>query len=215
MSGELDRQYVVARGVPLDALEALGAPRAAVILIGTQAIYLHTGVVELAIAEFTTDADLALDPVLLQPAPEIESAMTAAGFSRGNRVGAWVVSRDIDGTPTNVEVDLMVPQGGFGNLVALPLQKGPRKQDNSVFLDDDFVPWTDRWAFLARARDDGRDLARRRAAPGHLHGMSDSHDDDRRDRLHDLHVVDGPHAADTEFHSGGGDGMTKAEDSGG
>ena len=32
--------------------------------------------------------------------------------------------------------------GGFGNLVALPLHKGPRKQDNSVFLDDDFVPFT-------------------------------------------------------------------------
>ena len=31
-----------------------------------------------------------------------------------------------------------MPQGGFGNLIALPLQKGPRQQDNSVFLDDDF-----------------------------------------------------------------------------
>ena len=120
MSGERDRQYVVARGVLLDALEALGAQRAAVILVGAQAIYVHTGAVELAIAEFTTDADLTLDPALLQPAPEIESAMTTAGFSRGNRVGAWVVSRDIDGTPTNVEVDLMVPEavGGGGSRAA-------------------------------------------------------------------------------------------------
>ena len=46
--------------------------------------------------------------------------MTAAGFHRGNRVGAWVVSRDIDGTPTNVEVDLMVPEavGGAGSRAA-------------------------------------------------------------------------------------------------
>ena len=44
-----------------------------------------------------------------------------------------------------------MPHGGFGNLIALPLQKGTRKQDNSVFLDDDFVPWTDR-AFLASVR---------------------------------------------------------------
>jgi len=114
MSGEPDRHYIVARSVLLDALEALGAQRKAVILIGAQAIYLHTGAVELAIAEFTTDADLALDPVLLQPAPEIESAMTAAGFFRGNRIGAWVVSRDIDGTPTHVEVDLMVPEAVAG-----------------------------------------------------------------------------------------------------
>ena len=45
-----------------------------------------------------------------------------------------------------------MPQGGFGNLVALPLQKGPRGQGNSVFLDDDLAPWADQWAFLARVR---------------------------------------------------------------
>lgn len=38
-----------------------------------------------------------------------------------------------------------MPLGGFGNLIALPLQKGPRQQHNSVFLDDDFVPWGDQW----------------------------------------------------------------------
>jgi very-short-patch-repair endonuclease len=45
-----------------------------------------------------------------------------------------------------------MPQGGFGNLIALPLQKGPRKQDNTVFLDSSFVPWADQWAFLASVR---------------------------------------------------------------
>jgi hypothetical protein len=87
MSGAPDRQYVVARSVLLDALDALGAQRQAVILVGAQAVYLHTGAVELAVAAFTTDADLTLDPALLQPVPEIEAAMTAAGFFRGNRVG--------------------------------------------------------------------------------------------------------------------------------
>jgi hypothetical protein len=118
LSGEPDRQYVVARSVLLDALAALGAQREAVILVG--AVYLHTGAIELAVAAFTTDADLTLDPALLQPAPEIESAMTAAGFHRGNRVGAWVVLRDVDGTATNVEVDLMVPEavGGGGSRAA-------------------------------------------------------------------------------------------------
>ena len=44
-----------------------------------------------------------------------------------------------------------MPRGGFGNLIALPLQHGPRKDGNSVFLDDDFVPLPDdrQWAFLA------------------------------------------------------------------
>jgi superfamily II DNA or RNA helicase/very-short-patch-repair endonuclease len=49
-----------------------------------------------------------------------------------------------------------LPQGGFGNLIALPLQKGPREQGNSVFLDDDLAPWADQWAFLAGLRKVGR-----------------------------------------------------------
>lgn len=44
-----------------------------------------------------------------------------------------------------------MPRGGFGNLIALPLQHGPRQEGNSVFLDDDFVafPSEQQWAFLA------------------------------------------------------------------
>jgi hypothetical protein len=33
-----------------------------------------------------------------------------------------------------------VPKGGFGNLIALPLQWMPRQKDNSVFVDDSFHP---------------------------------------------------------------------------
>ena len=42
-----------------------------------------------------------------------------------------------------------LPKGGFGNLIALPLQKGPRSQGNSVFVDEQFTPYTDQWRFLA------------------------------------------------------------------
>jgi superfamily II DNA or RNA helicase len=45
-----------------------------------------------------------------------------------------------------------MPQGGFGNLIALPLQKKPREADNSVFVDDAFAPWPDQWSFLAGAQ---------------------------------------------------------------
>jgi len=45
-----------------------------------------------------------------------------------------------------------MPQGGFGNLIALPLQKLPRDRGNSVFLDDGLEPWADQWAFLASLR---------------------------------------------------------------
>lgn len=45
-----------------------------------------------------------------------------------------------------------LPQGGFGNLIALPLQKAPREQGNSVFLDDNFEPYVDQWALLSTVR---------------------------------------------------------------
>ncbi len=42
-----------------------------------------------------------------------------------------------------------LPDGGFGNLIALPLQGGPRESGNSLFLDDECEPYADQWAFLA------------------------------------------------------------------
>ncbi len=44
-----------------------------------------------------------------------------------------------------------LPRGGFGNLIALPLQHGPRAVGNSVFLDDQFRPYPDdeQWSYLA------------------------------------------------------------------
>jgi superfamily II DNA or RNA helicase len=45
-----------------------------------------------------------------------------------------------------------LPKGGFGNLIALPLQKKSRDKGNSVFIDDDFNPYADQWAFLASMR---------------------------------------------------------------
>ena len=42
-----------------------------------------------------------------------------------------------------------MPKGGLGNLIALPLQRAPRKQDNSVFIDHDFHPHADQWQFLS------------------------------------------------------------------
>ncbi|MDJ0861713.1 MAG: DEAD/DEAH box helicase family protein [Gammaproteobacteria bacterium] len=42
-----------------------------------------------------------------------------------------------------------MPKGGFGNLIALPLQKKPREADHSVFVDDDLRAFPDQWAFLA------------------------------------------------------------------
>ncbi|MGQ0652197.1 MAG: TOTE conflict system archaeo-eukaryotic primase domain-containing protein [Betaproteobacteria bacterium] len=42
-----------------------------------------------------------------------------------------------------------LPKGGFGNLIALPLQKQARARGASVFVDEEFRPYADQWAFLA------------------------------------------------------------------
>jgi superfamily II DNA or RNA helicase/very-short-patch-repair endonuclease len=42
-----------------------------------------------------------------------------------------------------------MPKGGFGNLIALPLQKQPRLRGNSLFVDDELNPYADQWAFLS------------------------------------------------------------------
>ena len=78
MSGEPDPQYSLARRALLDGLAALAPHLDSIVVIGAQAVYLHTGPADLAIAEFTTDADLAIGPQFL--ATDIGGLMRAQGF---------------------------------------------------------------------------------------------------------------------------------------
>lgn len=45
-----------------------------------------------------------------------------------------------------------LPRGGFGNLIALPLQYYPRQKGNTVFVDDNLEPYRDQWGYLASVR---------------------------------------------------------------
>ncbi len=45
-----------------------------------------------------------------------------------------------------------MPKGGFGNLIALPLQFAPRRSGNSVFVDAELRPYPDQWEFLSSIR---------------------------------------------------------------
>ena len=66
-----------------------------------------------------------------------------------------------------------LPKGGFGNLIALPLQGQARKQGNSVFVDEQFVPHPDQWAFLSaihRLDAEGFELACQLHARGNVLG---------------------------------------------
>jgi superfamily II DNA or RNA helicase len=50
-----------------------------------------------------------------------------------------------------------LPKGGFGNLIALPLQWTPRQNGNSLFVDDDMHPYPDQWQLLLSIRRVGAD----------------------------------------------------------
>lgn len=41
-----------------------------------------------------------------------------------------------------------LPKGGYGNLIALPFQTEAMKKQNSVFVDNNFIPITDQWDYL-------------------------------------------------------------------
>ena len=51
-----------------------------------------------------------------------------------------------------------LPKGGFGNLIALPLQKQARDRGASVFVDEEFRPYADQWAFLAAIQPMAREV---------------------------------------------------------
>ena len=106
-----DQRTISAREGLLDAVEALGPHGEAVILVGAQAIYVHTGETGagFAVSPFTYDADIALDPALLGNAPTIIDAMVGAGFNLTDQPGLY--RRE-----SGAQVDLLVPAavGGPG-----------------------------------------------------------------------------------------------------
>jgi len=78
----------------------------------------------------------------------------------GRKLGSSLLTRTMEHRP---EIGLdsydrifpnqdAMPKGGFGNLIALPLQKKPRDRDNSVFVDENFEPYPDQWVFLSSVR---------------------------------------------------------------
>src|SRR5207302_10406555 len=95
--GAPDPIYVLARRVLLDALEGLGDQRRAVILVGAQAIYLHVGAADLAVAAFTTDGDLAIVPSDLRPEPQLAEPLTRAALRPSSRLGPWIKAALLEG----------------------------------------------------------------------------------------------------------------------
>lgn len=100
-----DPQLISARRVLLDALDALGEHKNAVVVIGAQAIYLQLSSPQIAVAEMTTDADFGINRALLSPDPPLDELLEAAGFTRSEdpaQIGVWLSAEAL-------QLDLHVP----------------------------------------------------------------------------------------------------------
>lgn len=169
----VDSLYILARRVLMDAVESIGTHRDAVILVGAQAVYLRTGDADLAVAPYTTDGDLVLDPAVLGQTPPLETALRRAGFlpRSDSSVGAWVTSRPGDaGKMTEVIVDLLVPASvspGRGRRAARLPGHDPMVARVVAGLDGALVD-NDKMALTALDANDPRSFDIRVAGPAAL-----------------------------------------------
>lgn len=94
---------VLARRALLDALEVLETHLESLILIGAQAVYLHTNHFNLPLAPATTDADIAFDTRALSDSPELSALLKSAGYfeapSADGTPGHWL---NKDGVPLDL-----------------------------------------------------------------------------------------------------------------
>ena len=107
MPGDFDDLYIRARTALLDATDALAPHLDSIVLVGAQAIYLHTGAADITIAEFTTDADFSVDPGTLRDSPLLGELLSERGFTPREHPGGWL-------SPAGIYVDIMVPEALAG-----------------------------------------------------------------------------------------------------
>lgn len=85
------------------------------------------------------------EPVSAAIARKFGSAMLTSAMDRRHQITFKSYDRLFPNQDT-------MPKGGFGNLIALPLQKAARKNSNSVFIDDNFQMIEDQWGFLSSVK---------------------------------------------------------------
>jgi hypothetical protein len=104
---------VASRRILLDALDALIVHIDSLVLVGAQAVYLRSPDAASAAPPFTSDADLGLDPRLLENEPQLEAAMRAAEFELAdpNQPGIWQRLTQVGNqADVGINVDLLVPE---------------------------------------------------------------------------------------------------------
>ena len=85
------------------------------------------------------------DPVPAADARRLGFAILTGAMARGAAVGVESYDRLFPSQD-------VLPTGGFGNLIALPLQRSARHHGNTEFLDQQLKPYPDQWRYLASIR---------------------------------------------------------------
>jgi len=108
------------------------------------------------------------EPIIASDARKMGAALLTETMERYPEIGFESYDRFFPNQDT-------MPTGGFGNLIALPLQRQPRENGNSVFLDEHFEPYADQWAYLASVRrmtpEDVRAIVDEASAKGRILGV--------------------------------------------
>ena len=85
------------------------------------------------------------EPVNASTARKFGSSVITCAMNRHHKLPFKTYDRLIPTQDT-------LPKGGFGNLVALPLQKEPRQSGNSEFIDENFISYPDQWGYLSQVK---------------------------------------------------------------
>lgn len=93
------------------------------------------------------------EPVDAGTARDLGSALLSSAMARSSALGFKAYDRFLPAQST-------IPKGGFGNLIALPLQGWAMQQGNSVFVNENFDAYPDQWRYLSGVRKVSSDQAR-------------------------------------------------------
>jgi superfamily II DNA or RNA helicase len=103
------------------------------------------------------------EPVPARTARQMGSALITETMEKRPEIGFKSYDRFFPNQDT-------MPIGGFGNLIALPLQRKARESGNSIFVDNDLRPYDDQWAYLSSLPRLSADMAFRIADEAELSG---------------------------------------------
>jgi superfamily II DNA or RNA helicase len=103
------------------------------------------------------------EPIAARTARQLGAAILTETMERRPEIGFESYDRFFPSQDT-------MPTGGFGNLIALPLQRRAREGGNSVFIDKELRPYDDQWAFLSSLPRFSADIATRIVAEAEARG---------------------------------------------